>query len=160
MAVGSNASPAVLARKLAEVGRDVPSSACVVVGLAVGHSAHVSAGGYIPAAPYAAPGIETALRAGWFTPEQLAVLDRTEPNYERVRLPSARFPIAFEAGRADEFDVYRSRWGVLAVDGVPVAFRGQRELFAMLAARGAPTDAPATLQSWWSEHGFVVAAGI
>lgn len=160
LAVGSNASPAVLARKLAEVGSEVPSSSCAVTGLAVGHSAHVSAGGYIPAAPFAAPGVETTLHAGWFTPEQLAVLDRTEPNYDRVTLPAARFPIALEAGGADEFDVYRSRWGVLAIDGTPLGFRQQRELFVLLAATGAPTTAPETLRAWWAEHGFVVPDGI
>ncbi len=129
LAVGSNAYPSVLRRKLAAVDPAVPTAACVVTGLAVGHSAHVSAGGYIPAAPYASPGSRTPMRAGWFTPAQLAALDGTEPNYQRVSLPVARFAIDLDV---EAFDVYRSRWGVLAHLGVPLVFQGQRELRALL----------------------------
>ena len=100
-----------------------------MTGLAVGHSAHVSAGGYIPAAPYVSPGARTALRAGWFSPDQLEALDRTEPNYERVSLSTARFALDLDV---EVFDVYRSRWGILAHRGAPVAFQGQRELRALL----------------------------
>jgi hypothetical protein len=157
VAVGSNASPAVLARKLADVDPIVPTSPCVVTGIAVGHSAHVSARGYIPAAPYAAAGVETALHAGWFTPDQLRALDDTEPNYDRITLSTARFPIE---PPAEHFDIYRSHWGVLAENGTPLGLLGQRELFAMLASLGAPTEEPDMLRSWWSEHGFVAADGI
>lgn len=160
VAVGSNASPAVLARKLADADPVVPTSPCVVTGIAVGHSAHVSARGYIPAAPYAAPGVGTALHAGWFTPEQLDALDRTEPNYDRITLSAKRFLIELAAGTAEHFDVYRSRWGVLAKDGTPLGLTGQRELFAMFASLGAPNGQREALQSWWSEHGYVAADGL
>lgn len=72
-----------------------------LAGVLVGHSAHVSVGGYIPAAPYAGAG-STQVMLGWFEPAQLALLDATEPNYERRHL---------DAG----VDVYVSRWGVIAV---------------------------------------------
>lgn len=119
-AVGSNASPAVLVRKLSPGGPGVvvlePGK---LPGVRVGHSAHVSLGGYIPAAPYAAPGATDVL-VGWFEPAQLALLDATEPNYERRHLVDAGL------------DVYVSRWGVIAIAGVPVPLCTQHALLARL----------------------------
>lgn len=150
LAVGSNASAAVLRRKLAGVDPSVPSAECTVAGLAVGHSAHVSADGYIPAAPFASPGARTPLRAGWFTPQQLAALDRTEPNYDRITLSTARFPLELDV---EAFDVYRSRWGILAHEGTAIGFCGQRQLRALLA--DTPLDA-----RWWADHGHAVPDGL
>ena len=146
-AVGSNASPAVLVRKLGPGGPGV-----VVLetgrlpGILVGHSAHVSRGGYIPAAPYAGAGT-TEVVIGWFQPAQLALLDATEPNYERRHL---------DAG----VDVYVSRWGVIAVGGVPLPLCTQDELLARLrppalAAGGGLSDptVAAEVSSWLqAEH--------
>lgn len=118
-AVGSNASPLVLARKLAAL----PSGLVALRpqrlrGVRVGHSAHVSAGGYVPAAPYAGDGAVDAV-VGWFDAEQLALVDATEPNYDRRALTSGT-------------QVYVSRWGVVAVDGRPLPLLGQAELLARL----------------------------
>ena len=155
LAVGSNASPAVLAAKLRRAGATgpVPMMRAEVDGLAIGHSAHVSRGGYVPAAPYVAETV-TPMWALWLTGEQLAAIDRTEPNYVRVRRPAARHPIRLEDGReVAAYDVYASRWGVLGRDGVPLAFDTQTVLHARLAeveelaGLGPWMDAPAIVRA-------------
>lgn len=130
VAVGSNAVPEVLYAKLAAAAAtcpllDVPFDSTPVTGLDVAHSAHVSPGGYVPTTPLADQGRTRRLVVSWFTAEQLAVLDRTEPNYVRTVLaPSSGVPGA---------QVYVSRWGVLAPDGAPVAPTSQAEIHRVLA---------------------------
>ena len=67
LAVGSNASPAQLRRKLANAGLPtlVPVTAVTVRGLAVGVSAHVSRPGYLPATPVPGTGVESSLWVVW-----------------------------------------------------------------------------------------------
>jgi hypothetical protein len=146
LAVGANAAPAWLATKLrrVEVAGVVGMVRAVVGGLGVGHSAHVSRGGYIPAGPYAAHGA-AAVVGLWVTAEQLAAIDATEPNYDRIALRPDQHELRLETGRpAPAYDLYVSRWGVLAAGGVPLRLGTQRELFARLA------DDPAlsTLAPW------------
>jgi hypothetical protein len=130
VAVGSNAVPEVLYAKLAAAVAtcplgDVPFDPTPVTGLGVAHSAHVSPGGYVPTTPLADRGRTRRLVVSWFSAEQLAVLDRTEPNYVRTALPaSAGVPGA---------QVYVSRWGVLAPGGTPVAPATQAEVHRVLA---------------------------
>lgn len=135
LAVGSNQTPRTIARKYRRAGRELdvttPFVRCTVHGLAVGHVARAAAPGYVPAAPYRADGERMELVATWFDEEQLAVVDRTEPNYDRLRLPAADVPLVLATGeRPAHVDVYASRWGVLARDGVPIPLRHrQQELF-------------------------------
>ena len=127
VAVGSNAVPMVVHAKLAGAGvaADVPFARCDVRGLGTAHSAHVSAGGYLARTPFAAPEQLAQLVVSWFTAEQLAAVDATEPNYRRVRLPgSCQVPRA---------QVYVSRWGVLAPGGTPLAPVSQAEVHRVLA---------------------------
>lgn len=134
VAVGSNAAPRVIRRKYAGGGLRgplvTPFARCTVSGLAVGCSAHVSRRGYVPAAPFASPGAVTELVAAWFDPEQLEIVDRTEPNYDRLELTADRFPLALATGeRPERFAVYASRWGVLADPrtGAPRPFEDRQE---------------------------------
>ncbi|WP_111258572.1 hypothetical protein [Jiangella anatolica] len=118
LAVGSNASPSQLWHKFAERGPDfaIPVLSTRVDGLAVGHSAHVSRAGYIPYAPYAAAGhtLHTAMLL-WLDDTQLARMDETEPNYDRVLLASADYRLTLESGaEVAEYFVYRSVHGVVA----------------------------------------------
>lgn len=143
-AVGSNASPAVLARKLSALPEGwVALEPGELRGVQVGHSAHVSAGGYVPAAPYRGSGT-AAVVVGWFDDRQLALLDATEPNYVRRRL---------EGG----VEVYVSRWGVVALDGRPVPLMGQAELLDLLRppalAHGSLDDpaVAASVSAWLRE---------
>jgi hypothetical protein len=166
VAVGSNAAPAVLRAKLRRhgVSTDVAVAPVRVIGVAVGQSAHVSVGGYIAAAPYAAPGRVADLQVSWLDDDQLAALDATEPNYDRVT-----FGVV---------DLYVSKWGVLGIAGVPIEFTTQRALYEVLARNGAdggvidPTDAPSTiarlqqpgvrdrLRDLWAQQGFAISPGL
>jgi|GEM_PF-3068616 len=134
LAVGSNQTPRTIARKYRRAGRELdvttPFVRCTVHGLAVGHVPR-AAPGYVPAAPYRAEGERMELVATWFDKAQLAVVDETEPNYDRLRLAAADLPLVLATGeRPEHVDVYASRWGVLARDGVPIPLRHrQQELF-------------------------------
>ena len=140
VAVGSNQTPATIARKYARAASAVPVTTpfvrCTVHDLAVGHVPRAAAPGYVPAAPYRAEGERMELVATWFDAAQLAVVDETEPNYDRVSLGVAEFPVALATGEQPaHVDVYASRWGVLARDGVPIPLRHrQQELFDELVA--------------------------
>ncbi|HYJ69439.1 MAG TPA: hypothetical protein VEX15_17440 [Nocardioidaceae bacterium] len=156
LAVGSNADPAVLAGKLrwAGAGGPVPMVLARAVGLAIGHSAHVSEGGYLPAAPYASA-VTTPVVGLWLTTAQLAGVDATEPNYRRVRLPASQWRLAIDAGEApDGYEVYASRWGVLAPDGGrPLALGRQVALHHRLAGLADLAE-----RAPWSDSAAVVAA--
>lgn len=111
--VGSNASAVVLHRKLAahDVPTTVPLRPVEVTGLGVGFSAHVSRPGFIPCAPFRAPGETVLLVAAWLDERQLACVDATEPTYVRTRL-SAR-DVRADDEVVDECFVYDSLRGVL-----------------------------------------------
>ena len=129
VAVGSNASPQLMHTKLHRAGVN-PEVACVPyrpTGLALAHSAHVSAGGYLAITPYAAPGCVVGVVASWFDADQLAALDATEPNYFRRPLPD------WVLGGPRGAQVYVSRWGVLAPDGQPLDATTQARVHAELA---------------------------
>lgn len=181
VAVGSNQTPQTIARKYRRSGHEVPVATpfvrCTVHDLAVGHVAHVAAPGYVPAAPYRAEGERMELVATWFDDEQLAVVDATEPNYDRLRLPAAQVPVHLATGeRPEHVDVYASRWGVLALeDGAPVPLRHrQQELFDdLVAVTGEEcmigdaaeicaglAESPQALRTLALQHGLVAADGL
>lgn len=179
LAVGSNQTPQTIARKYRRAARPLqvttPFVRCTVHDLAVGHVAHTAAPGYVPAAPYRAEGERMELVATWFDDEQLAVVDATEPNYDRVRLSTEDFPLTLATGEEPaRFDVYASSWGVLA-DEHPIPLRHrQQEIFdeltaltgedlfigdaAELCARMA--EAPEALHQLVTEHGLVAPDGL
>ncbi len=142
VAVGSNASPAVLLRKLAagEVDSTVPFVAAEVVGLRVGHSAHVSRAGYIAAAPIAAPAARTSVTAILLDDRQLQCLDHTEPNYVRRSLGHDMCHLTLAGGEAPaSFQVYVTTRGVLAPPGgPPVDLMDQERVYARLRRDCAP----------------------
>lgn len=82
--------------------------------VAVGHSAHVSARGYIPAAPYRADGATLSTVGAWLTDDEAAVLDHTEPNYDRMMLSTADHPVVAAPVVPPTFSLYVSRHGVRA----------------------------------------------
>ncbi|MGW6499503.1 hypothetical protein [Nonomuraea angiospora] len=100
VAVGSNASPGQLRRKFADRGIPpvIPMTPADVDGLAPGVSAHVNRWGYVPAVPVEAPGETSRLFVLWLDERELAVLDLTEPNYWRRRLPADRHPVTLDSG--------------------------------------------------------------
>ncbi|MGW6524419.1 hypothetical protein [Streptomyces sp. NPDC054962] len=139
VAVGSNASPAQLRHKMAEFGvtSPIPMVRARVTGIDVGVSAHVSRVGYVSASPVDAPGVTRELFVIWLDPEQLALIDATEPNYDRVLLPAPGFRVELENGEAllDAF-AYVNHHGVLHHgDGIPRRHPGQRALITELLAQ-------------------------
>ena len=126
VAYGSNASPAVLARKLGAAV--VPVVACELSGVEVVYSAHVAPYGAIPATLRVRAGARAAAWTIHVTARQLDRLAATEPNYELAELP---------AGRA-----FLSRHGPLRLDGehVPLAAATQREVQEAVRALLAPDE--------------------
>lgn len=116
LAVGSNAAPSQLLRKLARrsVRPVVPMTLADVHGLMPGVSAHVSAAGYVPAVPVEVPGKTSRLFVLWLDDPQLGALDATEPNYLRRTLPARRFPVDLVSGiRLVSCRVYVGKHGCL-----------------------------------------------
>ncbi|WP_109000562.1 hypothetical protein [Streptomyces rishiriensis] len=136
VAVGSNASPAQLRHKMAESGAvsPIPMVRARVTGIDVGVSAHISRLGYVSASPVNAPGAARQLFVIWLDADQLATLDATEPNYDRVLLPAPGFRVELENGEAllDTF-AYVNHHGVLHDgSGTPRGHPGQRALLSEL----------------------------
>ncbi|HEV2768920.1 MAG TPA: gamma-glutamylcyclotransferase family protein [Solirubrobacteraceae bacterium] len=112
VAFGANADPGVLAGKL---GADTPVSArrAALADHDIAFSAHVAPYGAIPAALVPSPGTSVAVHLLRLTARDRARLDATEPNYVREEL-------------APGLEAYRSRHGVLTLDGGPVALAAVR----------------------------------
>ncbi len=142
VAVGSNASPAVMRHKLSSRGVSpvVPMITAVVRNLAVVHSAHVSRGGYVPAAPMHSSGARGTVVVQFLDDDQLAAVDSTEPNYERVPLDPARYPLVLSGGqRPGQPWIYATRRGVLRLPGLGARLVPQSELRALLRPHGVRT---------------------
>lgn len=156
LAVGSNASPTVLTRKLGEQLHDGVALLPVQVrGMAIGHSAHVSIRGYVPAAPARQAQATTAATLTWFTPAQAELIDATELNYSRRALPaSVRVSAAthLDPGGPQPWEqtgpvqVYDSDHGVLAEAHQVLTLRSQAEVLDWVNARlGGPDLEPEDL---------------
>jgi hypothetical protein len=153
LAVGSNASPAQLLRKFARAGARaaVPVTAVTARGLAVGVSAHVSVPGYVPATPVPDPGAVSRLFVTWLDAAGLAVMDETEPNYDRAAVdPSCE--VELTPGRLiAPCLLYVSKHGYLAdATGGPRRLAGQQALISGLLADvpGLPEVAGPTVDEW------------
>jgi hypothetical protein len=140
LSVGSNASPAQIRRKMANAGLRavVPITRVRVHGLVVGVSAHVSKPGYVPATPVTDPTAVSDMWVLWLDLETLRALDGTEPNYQRIRLPS-RYSIHLWPGPPGPpvrgCSVYVSRHGHLIDQaGEPRTLTDQATLIAGLLA--------------------------
>ncbi|MFE0450692.1 hypothetical protein ACFW2D_05265 [Streptomyces sp. NPDC058914] len=136
LAVGSNACPGQLRHKLREsrISSPIPMVKARVTGIDAGVSGHVSRMGYVSASPVNAPGVAREFFLIWLDDDQLAAVDATEPNFDRVRLPASEVEIALEdGGRPPETFVYVNRHGVLHNgDAAPRSHPGQHALIAEL----------------------------
>lgn len=142
LAVGSNASPAQLRHKMAEVGitSPIPMVRARVTGIDVGVSAHVSRLGYVSASPFEAPGAVRELFVIWLDADQLAVVDASEGvplangNYARRWLPASEVRVELGAGvTLPGVYAYVNRHGVLHDGtGIPRTHPGQRALLSEL----------------------------
>ncbi len=118
---GSNAAPAVLARKLAPLpAAPLPVLRAELAGFDVVYSAHVSPYGAVPATLQRSPGTTTPVFVAFPSREQEKLLSATEPNYELRRLHGLSLRVD-GLGELDEVDAYVSRHGCLALDDGEVA---------------------------------------
>lgn len=149
LAVGSNRAAEVLRTKFGRAGvsRTVPVAPCRVQNLAIGHLAHVSLRGYLPAAPVHRVGVAGEMVIGWLDQDQVAAMDDTEPGYRRCRLHPQDYPIGLAGAAAavgadllgpDHAWAYVAQHRLLAerIDDrlEPVLLRAQPELYRLLAA--------------------------
>ncbi|HST83063.1 MAG TPA: hypothetical protein VLL08_15115 [Kineosporiaceae bacterium] len=145
-AIGSNAAPEVVRTKLLAAGLTpiVPMVCGRLHNLRISLSAHVSLPGFVPAAPAWVAGDVAQVVVGWFDAEQLARIDITEPNYDRIWLPARDHRLDLPGwpdlggvdGAGAGVDVYRSKRGVLAGPDGPWHLRPQPELSATFAKLG------------------------
>jgi hypothetical protein len=135
LAVGSNAAPAQIRRKLATAGKPtmVPITAVTVYGLSVGVSAHVSKAGYVPATPVLDPSAKSRIWVTWLAPEEVSVIDETEPNYNRVPVPATCFVELMPDQPVSDCWLYMSRHGFLTQpSGEPRELIDQPDLISSL----------------------------
>lgn len=135
IAIGSNASPPQLRQKFRGTLLVIPMTRARVGGIIAGLSAHVSRPGYIAATPVTQDGTVSDLYVTWLDNAELRILDKTEPNYRRVRVP-ARYLATLPCGQVlDSAWIYVSRHGYLVnSSGSPRQLLGQAELIASLLA--------------------------
>ncbi len=150
LAVGSNASPPQLREKFRSTFREValPVPQAYARGLELAFSGHVSSWGYIPTAVRAAADVNTETRVfvTFLDERQLAVIDESEPNYDRVTLrhPDGDPILRLESGeRLASCAAYRSRHGVLDIrwppqNGLPSQEDLRHRLSTRLRADSAP----------------------
>ncbi|WP_191971424.1 hypothetical protein [Streptomyces luteolifulvus] len=142
LAVGSNASPAQLRKKMAEsrIASPLPMVRTRVTGIGIGVSAHVSRLGYVSASPFNAPADVRELFVLWLDAEQLAVIDASEGvplplgNFRRAWLPAPEVRIELADGvTLPGVYAYVNRRGVLHNGGSePRTHPGQRRLLTEL----------------------------
>jgi hypothetical protein len=121
LAYGANASPAALARKLADLTpAPLPMLRAQLVGFDVVYSDHVSPYGAVPGTLHPSPGTTVAVFVAFPDGEQLRALTATEPNYELTRLSELDCRLE-GGGRIERLDAYLSRHGPRLLGGSPVA---------------------------------------
>lgn len=120
LAYGANASPSVLARKLASHPHSpLPMLRAELGGFDVVYSAHISLYGAVPSTLQRSPGTTVPVFVAYPTAEQELLLTATEPNYELHRLHDLE--LRSELGPVRSLDAYLSRHGCLTLDDSEVA---------------------------------------
>jgi hypothetical protein len=138
LAIGSNAAPAQLHRKLAAgSSRTVPVIRATLTGVAIGFSRHITAYGSIPMTPAARDGAVTDVFVTYLDADQLGTITASEgANYELAQfVGTAGTTLTLELGPVvPGFAAFVTTRGVLRIDGQPVdAPVTQVELWGRLA---------------------------
>jgi hypothetical protein len=124
LAIGSNAAPETLRRKLAHFPERADRTVLAVHGrlheFDVGYAAQPALYGALPATIFPSPGTAVAATLLWVTPAQFTQLTWSELSYRLGRLRT-RFTVDEAGERFDEVLVFVSRWGAFCVDGAPAA---------------------------------------
>lgn len=124
----------VLGAKLIHAsGRRVPVRTGHIANMAIGHAARVSVGGYLAWAAWHRAGASAPVVAAALDASALAELDRTEPNYRRIRLDRTEHPVQLDGDpKATGFELYDTRWGVLAQGREVIPAGRQSDLLEIL----------------------------
>jgi hypothetical protein len=125
LAYGSNASPEVLARKLALSDQPVLVVPAWLDDFDVVYSAHISPYGAIPATLQRSPGTKVRIHVVYMTRAQVGLVSATEPNYEAAAIDGAICRLDGEETVVDP-SAYLSRHGCLLVEGSEVALSAVR----------------------------------
>jgi hypothetical protein len=124
LAIGSNAAPEALERKLAHFDatedRTVLALTGHLHGFDVGVAAQPTMYGSLPATLFPSPGTAVGATILWVTPAQFTQLAWSEITYRLGRLRT-RFEVEETATGFDEVLVFVSRFGAFCPDGEPVA---------------------------------------
>lgn len=120
LAYGSNATPEVLSQKLAASVDSVPVLRVTLRDFDVVYSAHVSRYGTVPATLLRSAATEVSTFLAYLTPDQLALLSPTEPNYLLATLIAPHCAVD-GADPPERLRAYLSRHGCLRLDGSAVA---------------------------------------
>ncbi|MGN6189661.1 MAG: hypothetical protein ACTHOE_12250 [Conexibacter sp.] len=126
LAIGANAAPDGLRRKLAHFDDPADRTVLVVTGrlhdFDVGFAAHPTLYGALPATIFPSPGTAVSTALLWLTPAQFTQLTWTELSYALGRLRT-RFTVDDADEQFDEVLVFVSRWGAFRIDGAPPALK-------------------------------------
>ncbi|HEX5713179.1 MAG TPA: hypothetical protein VFX85_07685 [Solirubrobacterales bacterium] len=173
LAIGSNAAPAVLARKFAHFGAAADRALLALSGrlheFDVGAAAQPALYGALPATLFPSPGTAVAATLLWVTPAQFTQLTWSELSYRLGRLRT-RFAADEGGGDFGAVLVFVSRFGSLCLDGEPVAMAAvpasgrsapaltQEQLLDAVAARalGPGADAEALVRAVHEDLGGLV----
>jgi len=120
LAYGANASPPVLAAKLATLPAEpLPVLRAGLADFDVVYSAHVSSHGAVPSTLQRSPGTVAPVYVAYPTAEQEETLVAAEPDYELAQL---ELEVRTEEGEElSVLDAFVSRHGCLSLDGGEVA---------------------------------------
>jgi hypothetical protein len=124
LAVGSNAAPVQLRRKLAAGHEDVlPVIRARLQNFDVVYSAHISVYGAVPATLWQVPGATADVCVTFLTPEQEElVLDTEGGNYHYSMLPGVSLDLEYDLwSETGPIFAFVSKFGALSLHGGPVA---------------------------------------
>ncbi len=137
LAYGSNASPAVLARKLALSDQPVLVVPAWLDDFDVVYSAHISPYGAIPATLQRSAGTKVRIHVVYMTSAQVGLVSATEPNYEASAVEGAVCRLDDDATVVDPA-AYLSRHGCLLLDGSELALSAVQASGRAFAALSEP----------------------
>ncbi len=146
LAIGANAAPERLLEKFGR-GAVIPVEKVLLLGYVVVYSAHITSYGSIPLTLRAKAGAVSGAFITHLDEAQIARMDETEPNYERVCLgvcgdiarPFEEEGGALHASKAP-IHAYVGRWGCLLKNGSEMVFPdvGQDQALARVRDLTAP----------------------
>lgn len=161
IAIGANASPRALRRKLADLSGD-DAELLVATGtlrdVAIAPSAHLAIYGALPSTLLRVPGASARAALMLVTDAQLEAIGITEFNYHVVRLPAADFTAELAIDQFEDPLAYVSSHGAFAPDGAHLGDLTQAEVLDRAAAvvLGESADGRELVRRTIEDYGWAV----